>query len=261
MAGAVEDRWVDGEAGRVFVRRWPVEGSGRAPIVLLHDSLGSVAQWRELPSKLAQTTSREVIAYDRLGFGQSDPRDELPSPAFVREEATTSFAAVRDALQLQHFVLFGHSVGGAMALEIAAAEGARCVGVVSESAQAFVEPRTRDGIRNAKATFASDAQMARLQRWHGDKARWVLEAWTEVWLDASFDVWSLRDCLPRVHCPVLAIHGDGDEYGSLSFPCTIADGVAGPSRMVALQGCGHVPHREQEAVVFEIVTEFLATLD
>ena len=261
MPGAVEDRWVDGEAGRVFVRRWPVEGSGRAPIVLLHDSLGSVAQWRDFPSKLAQATSREVIAYDRLGFGQSDPRDERPSPGFVREEATSSCAAVRDALQLQHFVLFGHSVGGAMALEIAAAEGARCVGVVSESAQAFVEPRTRAGIRDAKAAFASDAQMARLQRWHGDKARWVLEAWTEVWLDASFDDWSLRDCLPRVHCPVLAIHGDGDEYGSLSFPCTIADGVAGPSRMVALQGCGHVPHREQEAVVFEIVTEFLATLD
>ena len=256
-----EDLFAPSAEGRVFVRRWPVEGSGRAPIVLLHDSLGSVAQWRDFPSKLAQATSREVIAYDRLGFGQSDPRDELPSPAFVREEASSSFAGVRDALQLQHFVLFGHSVGGAMALEIAAAEGARCVGVVSESAQAFVEPRTRTVIRDAKAAFASDAQMARLQRWHGDKARWVLEAWTEVWLDASFDDWSLRDCLPRVHCPVLAIHGDGDEYGSLAFPRTIADGVAGPARMVALQGCGHVPHREQEAVVFEIVTEFLATLD
>ena len=256
-----EDLFAPSAEGRVFVRRWPVEGSGRAPIVLLHDSLGSVAQWRDFPSKLAQATSREVIAYDRLGFGQSDPRDERPSPGFVREEATSSFASVHDALQLERFVLFGHSVGGAMALEIAAEDGARCVGVVSESAQAFVEPRTRDGIRDAKAAFAADAQMARLQRWHGDKARWVLEAWTEVWLDASFDDWSLRDCLPRVHCPVLAIHGDGDEYGSLSFPCTIADGVAGPSRMVALQGCGHVPHREQEAVVFEIVTEFLATLD
>ncbi len=256
-----EELFAPSTEGRVFVRRWPVDGSDRVPIVLLHDSLGSVAQWRDFPSKLAQATSREVIAYDRLSFGQSDPRDERPSPGFVREEATSSFAAVHDALQLERFVLFGHSVGGAMALEIAAAEGARCVGVVSESAQAFVEPRTRDGIRDAKAAFASDAQMARLQRWHGDKARWVLEAWTEVWLDASFDDWSLRDCLPRVHCPVLAIHGDGDEYGSLAFPRTIADGVAGPSRMVALQGCGHVPHREQEAVVFEIVTEFLATLD
>lgn len=256
-----EDLFAPSAAGCVFVRRWPVEGSGRAPMVLLHDSLGSVKQWRELPSKLAQTTSREVIAYDRLGFGQSDPRDELPSPAFVREEATTSFAGVRDALQLEHFVLFGHSVGGAMALEIAAVEGARCVGVVSESAQAFVEPRTRAGIRDAKAAFASDAQMARLQRWHGDKARWVLEAWTEVWLDASFDDWSLRDCLPRVHCPVLAIHGDGDEYGSLAFPRTIADGVGGPSRMVVLQCCGHVPHRQREAEVRALVAAFLATLD
>ena len=150
-----EELFAPSTEGRVFVRRWPVEGSGRAPIVLLHDSLGSVAQWRELPSKLAQTTSREVIAYDRLGFGQSDPRDERPSPGFVREEATSSFAAVRDALQLERFVLFGHSVGGAMALEIAAAEGARCVGVVSESAQAFVEPRTRDGIRIN--TFMLDA--------------------------------------------------------------------------------------------------------
>ena len=71
-----EDLFAPSAEGRVFVRRWPVEGSGRAPIVLLHDSLGSVAQWRDFPSKLAQATSREVIAYDRLGFGQSDPRDE-----------------------------------------------------------------------------------------------------------------------------------------------------------------------------------------
>ena len=46
----------------IFLRRWHVGDGDAAPIVLLHDSLGSVAQWRDFPAHLAQATARDVIA-------------------------------------------------------------------------------------------------------------------------------------------------------------------------------------------------------
>ena len=60
---------------------------------------------------------------------------------------------------------FGHSVGGAMALAAAAWHPARCRAVVTATAQAFVEPRTRAGIQAAKAAFGDPARFAKLAKW------------------------------------------------------------------------------------------------
>jgi pimeloyl-ACP methyl ester carboxylesterase len=78
----------------------------------------------------------------------------------------------------------------------------------------------------------------------GAMAQWVLDAWTKVWLDPVFASWSLDPHLGRVECPVLAIHGDSDEFSSTEFPRTITKGVAGPAEMAILEGCRHVSHRE-----------------
>jgi pimeloyl-ACP methyl ester carboxylesterase len=151
-------------------------------------------QWRDFPQALAMATGREVIAYDRLGFGRSSARSGLPSMGFIAEEGTLHFPALRDALGLSRYALFGHSVGGAMALAIAANDR-RCEAVVTESAQAFVEERTLEGIRAARAQFADPAQLAKLERWHGDKARWVLEAWAECgWRRSSGRGASMHCC-------------------------------------------------------------------
>jgi len=250
------DRLIALADGQVFVRHWPVAGSTLAPIVLLHDSLGCVALWRDFPAQLAAASGRDVIAYDRLGYGQSSPRLAPAQPDFIEQEANTLLPALLAALGLTRYVLFGHSVGGGMALTHAA-QAAGCVAVVSESAQAFVEPRTREGIVAAKAGFAEAAQFARLTRWHGERARWVLDAWTETWLLPLFDDWSLSPWLARVRCPVLAIHGDQDEFGSHAFPRRIAAEVAGPSQLLLLDHCGHVPHRELPQAVLAGVYGFL----
>jgi hypothetical protein len=50
----------------------------------------------------------------------------------------------------------------------------------------------------------------------------VLDAWTSTWLDPDFASWTLAPTLPRVACPVLAIHGSDDEYGSMRHPEMIA---------------------------------------
>jgi pimeloyl-ACP methyl ester carboxylesterase len=178
----VTDSLLPVPGGNVFVRRWSLRRSDFPPIILLHDSLGSVELWRDFPVALANATNREVIAYDRLGFGKSSPRTELPSADFIRDEAETFFPVVRRALGIARFSLFGHSVGAAMALMVAALQGDGCEAVITESAQAFVEPRTLSGIRSAKAEFNDPDQFAKIAKWHGENARWVLDAWTEVWL-------------------------------------------------------------------------------
>ncbi|MBS0215673.1 MAG: alpha/beta fold hydrolase [Proteobacteria bacterium] len=244
-------------AGQLHVRCWGTPTT-RAPILLLHDSLGSAALWRDFPDALVQATGRQVYAYDRFGFGESSARHQRPSIRFIEEEATQVFPALMDALSLQRCVSFGHSVGGAMALTIAAKHPGRCEAVVSLSAQASVEQRTLDGIRAAQARFAQPGQLDRLARWHGDKAAWVLDAWAGVWLSPGFRDWSLIPTLAEIHCPALVIHGDGDEYGSVEFPRSIAANVPGPVRLEILEGCGHLPHRERREEVLEIVAAFLA---
>jgi pimeloyl-ACP methyl ester carboxylesterase len=251
------DILLDVKGGTVFARRWqPAAVSTGVPLVLLHDSLGCVDLWRDFPGTLARRLGRPVVAYDRLGFGLSSARNQPPGPEFIREEAEEFFPAVLQGLGIAGFALFGHSVGGAMALLAAARAGDRCTAVVSESAQAFVEDRTVAAVRRAKALFQQPEQFERLARWHGAKARWVLDAWTGVWLSPEFAPWSLGPDLPLVGCPVLVLHGDEDEYASARFPQFIRDRVGGPAEMHVLGGCGHVPHRERPDVVTELVARF-----
>ena len=239
--------------GNIYVKKWIPETIKRNEvIVLLHDSLGCCDLWRDFPAVLAERFSQEVIAYDRLGFGRSDARVELPSLSFIEEEATHYFPAIKKHLSINQFILVGHSVGGGMAVNIAARDS-DCVALVTMAAQAFVEPLTIQGIVEAKEMFMQPGQMDRLSKWHSDKAQWVLDAWTNAWLAEEFADWSLGDVIGQVTCPLLAIHGEGDEYGSSAFPEFIVSRSGGTAHMLLLEGCGHVPHREKTTEVIAAI--------
>ena len=248
--------------GPVHAQRWPAAPGreSRAPIVLLHDSLGCSELWRGFPQDLARATGHAVISYDRLGFGRSAPHPGLLSADFVAAEAQGSFAALLDAFAIDRFMVFGHSVGGGMAVSIAAAYGTRCQGVITESAQSFVEPLTLDGIRAARDSFAAPGQMQRLEKYHPGKARWVLDAWVDTWLAPEFRGWNLDAALARVRSPMLVFQGADDEFGSARQPERIAALAGGPVSLVMLAGCGHVPHRECTTQLLERVQAFVAQL-
>ena len=249
------------EDGRIFVKSWvPEAASEYAPLLMLHDSLGCVALWRNFPEEACKRLNRKIIAYDRLGFGKSDPRSGRPSSRFVEEEAERVFPVLREALGLERLALLGHSVGGSMAVNIAARYPEACEALVTVSSQAFVEDRTVAGLEEAKRQFEEPAHFARLEKYHGDKARWVLDAWTGVWLSQAFADWSLFDVLPLVTCPLLAVHGESDEYGSAAFPESIAAKAGGPSSVLILEDCGHIPHREQPEALLEAVARFIRAL-
>lgn len=260
MTIATHDHWIATEKGMLFARAWrPSDQSGDADatIVLFHDSLGCVELWRDFPHRLAAATRRCVVAYDRLGFGRSDPYPGLLPMSFIRDEGEAVVPQLRESLGLGSMILFGHSVGGGMAIATAARWPEGCAAVVTESAQTFVEDQTVAGLRAARVEFAEPGQLERLARYHGGKARWVLDSWIETWLSPTFANWRLDDDLRGVRCPTLAIHGDRDEYGSVEHPERIARLTQGPSRAVILEGCGHVPHREQPTRVLDEVRRFV----
>lgn len=250
----MEDFFVSTPQGRLFARHWPAEGP-LAPIILIHDSLGSVDLWRGFPGLLSEATGRAVLAYDRLGFGRSDPRRGRLPTSFIDDEAL-NLPYLCAKFAWDRVVLFGHSVGGGMALSAAAQFPSVTAAVVTEAAQAFVEDCILDGIRAAKAEFEKPGQFDRLRRYHGDNAQWVLDAWTEAWHSDAFAGWTLDEALRRVTCPVLAIHGEHDEYGSMAHPRRIG-ALPAHGQTLILKDCGHIPHREKPDEVLSAVGDFL----
>ena len=250
-ATAVEDLIVGATSRHLAVRIWtPNADDGAAPILLYHDSLGCIAMWRDFPEMLAVATGRKVIAYDRLGFGQSDPYPGLLDPSFVAAEGEESVPL------LQRVCGFGAFIAWGMAVEAAARHAAQCAGLVTLGAQAFVEDLTVQGIQDARGDLETETGIAKLAKYHGDKAEWVLRAWVDTWLSSAFKDWSLADALAGVTCPVLAIHGAQDEYGSRKHAEMIA-GRAGQAMI--LDNCGHFPHREATLIVIESIQRMFSS--
>lgn len=253
----VEEFTIEVPDGNIYLKKWtPNTSASKAPVILLHDSLGSVDLWKDFPAVLSENLTRPIIAYDRLGFGKSDSRNDLPSKTFIEEEASKYFPAIKKHLGIQNYVLCGHSVGGGIAIHIAS-QDADCDAVITVSSQAFIEERTLQGIADAKKMFEQAGQIERLEKWHGNKASWVLRAWTEVWLSSDFANWSVTPAIHNVRCPLLAIHGENDEFGSAAFPEFLSQNTNGPANTLLLKDCGHVPHKEKPQEVISAVKDLL----
>lgn len=246
---------------KIVAKQWqPVSKPKYCPIVLLHDSLGSISLWRDFPAQLASRTQRIVIAYDRIGYGQSDPITHPQPHDFITREAHIVFPAIKSYFALQEFVVIGHSVGGCMALNIAATDS-QCQAVVSMSAASCVEPQTLQGIRDVQKQFAESDKMLRLSKHHGNKAEWVFNAWTSIWLSDAFADWNLDYCLDDVRCKAFIIHGENDEYGSLDSPERMVQKIGGKTRKFYIKNCGHIPHREAPDEVLAQLQDFLTSTE
>lgn len=251
---------ISAPGGDLFLRQWPGRHPALSPLIMFHDSLGCVELWRDFPGLLSDATGRSVIAYDRLGFGRSAANTAALQPDFTRHESSSALAAIRAALGIHAMIPFGYSVGGSVAMAAAAAYPGDTKAVITMAAQSFVEGRTLDGIRAARDHFCDPAQIERLARYHGDKASWVLGAWLDTWLAPAFADWTMDDDLRGVSCPVLAMHGDRDEYGSAAHPERMRRLCAGSCVVRMIPDCGHTPHREKPDVILTAVTEFLETI-
>jgi pimeloyl-ACP methyl ester carboxylesterase len=231
-------------------------GVAARPIVMLHEGLGSVAQWKDFPDRLAAATRRRVLAYSRWGYGASEPLAGPLGVDFMHVEALGTLPPLLDALDVSEPILFGHSQGSSMALIHAARAHRSVTAVVAIAPLVFVEGYGLDSIRQARVAFLDTDLREKLARYHDDveSAFW---GWNDIWLNPDFATWNIEALLPKIACPVLTIQGLEDEYGTIEQIHRIARAV--PSlRRLELPQCGHSPHRDQPETVLAAVTSFLA---
>jgi pimeloyl-ACP methyl ester carboxylesterase len=247
-------------AGRKLSYEWFGEGRGRPDLVFLHEGLGSIRQWRDFPAQVAGATGCRALVYDRYGYGQSDVLAEARRTVnFMHDEALKSVPDLISFFKLQNPILVGHSDGASIAL-IYAGAGHEVRGVVAMAPHVFIEPVCLTSIVKAKEAFERTDLPEKLGRYHRD-ARKTFYGWADVWLDPKFERWDIReDYLPKVRCPVLAIQGEDDEYGTMAQLDEIARRVAGPSELVKLERCGHSPFREQPQATLDAVSRFVRSL-
>lgn len=238
--------------------RWTGAAAADVPVmVFLHEGLGSVAMWKDFPDRLCAQLGLRGLVYSRPGYGKSTPRgrDERWGPDFLLRQATEVLPPLLDALGVQRPWLFGHSDGGSIALLHAARFPQALRGAIVVAPHIFVEEVSIASIRAARAAYRAQGLRARLARYHDDVDS-AFYGWNDIWLSADFRGWNIEQELDAIRCPLLALQGDADEYGTLRQITGIRD--RRPStRLVALPGCGHSPHREQPEALIAAVAEFM----
>ena len=228
-------------------------------IVLLHEGLGSVSLWRDVPARLRERTRCTVVAYSRYGYGRSDPFAEPREPDYMHHEGEVVLPALLAALDVERPVLFGHSDGASIALIFAGSRPVAARALVLEAPHVFVEELSVRSISAAKRTFATTDLPARLGRHHADAAA-TFAGWNDVWLDPRFRDWNIESYASRVTCPVLLIQGRDDQYGTVAQLESIASRIAG-TRTLLVPNAGHSPHRDAPELVLDQVADFVASLE
>ena len=246
---SIEYLWIDAEA------------PDAPPLVFLHEGLGSVAMWRDFPAQLCAASGCRGLVYSRPGYGRSTPRgaDERWPPDFLERQAREVLPAFLDTVgvdpRAQPVILFGHSDGGSIALLAAGEPAAAWAGVIVMAPHLFAEDVSLTSIRAIRDSYRSSDLRSRLARFHDDPDS-AFYGWNDVWLDADFATFSLEAAVSRIRCPVLAIQGVDDEYGTMAQIDAIAARVADCS-LLKLAACGHSPQRDQPEAVVAAVARWL----
>ena len=242
----------------------------RAPIVFLHEGLGSVSMWRDWPGTVCSASGRAGLVYSRRGYGQSSATPDFRGtpglrngnrsgrllPDYLHHEARVVLPALLARLGLTRPVLLGHSDGASIALLHAAA--LPVTACIAMAPHVVVEDVTVQAIRQARTAFEAGDLRSRLARYHADVdcAFWQ---WNDIWLDPAFRAFDIRANCRHIRAPLLAIQGLEDPYGTLA-QITQIDLPAGLLTRVALEACGHTPQRDQQEAVTQHIADFLAPL-
>ena len=235
-----------------------------APLVFLHEGLGSVAMWQgragDWPQQVCQATGRAGWVYSRRGYGQSPAIPDVRGSGrlgadYMHREALEVLPALLHEWGVDKPVLIGHSDGGTIALLHAARYAV--AGCVVMAPHLMVEDMTVSAIEAAKQAYETGDLRQKLLRYHADVdcAFWQ---WNDVWLSQAFRSFDIREECKTIKAPVLALQGVDDAYGSLRHINELH--TAGTVERHVLPDCGHSPHKDQAQKSLELVVGFLKWL-
>jgi len=227
-------------------------------LVFLHEGLGCIDLWRDIPETLSTWTGFPAFAYSRFGYGRSDPAP-LPWPATYMHDEARLLPRILDAAGIGRAILVGHSDGGTIAAIHAAKADPRVIALVTIAAHFFVEDINIAAIEAIRETYATTDLRARLGRYHNDPDN-AFHGWNGAWLHPDFRAFDITADLTRIRVPILAIQGADDPYGTEAQLAAVTDHalVKAETRMIA--GARHAPHLEARNETLAAITGFILDL-
>jgi pimeloyl-ACP methyl ester carboxylesterase len=242
-----------------------IQSSAASPnaqtIVLLHEGLGCVQMWRDFPQLLSNATHRRVLAYSRQGYGGSSPVTGARDIEFMRDEALRVLPALLKALAVHEPILVGHSDGASIAL-LAAATQTNILAAIAIAPHLFVEEICITAITQTRAAFKDDTTQLRTQlrnklaKFHSD-VDGAFYGWADVWLNPNFLHWNIETDVASIRCPVLAIQGEQDQYGTMKQLDQLKVHVP-QTQLLKLDHCRHSPQFDQLEKVLSAICNFLS---
>jgi pimeloyl-ACP methyl ester carboxylesterase len=252
---------IDWRGRRVRIEHaWVGDEGARPLVVFLHEGLGSLAMWKDFPARLCAALGARGLVYSRPGYGRSTPRnsDERWLPDFMHRQAYEVLPALLQALHVEAPIwLFGHSDGASIALLYAARHPHAVAGAVVLAPHILVEDLAVTSIHEARRAYVETDRKSRLARYHDDvdSAFW---GWNDIWLDPAFRAWNIEGEIAAIRCPLLAVQGLDDEYGTLEQIRGIRRRVP-QTELLVLPDCRHSPQRDQPEAVIDAVARFVST--
>lgn len=231
------------------------------PMVFIHGSGDSARIWRlqvEEPGKDCQ-----VAAIDLPGHGER--ADTLPETATVQDYAEAAHSIIQGELQLDHPIIAGHSLGGAIALTMALEYGAELRGLILIGTGARL--RVHPSLLEAALTAPQQAkrqltELAVTLSNVGTLAQTLLheQATPEPnILYRDLAACNTFDCMVRLHeisLPTLIICGADDRMTPVKYSQFLYDHMKGATLCV-IPNAGHYVMREQPEQVNQAIREWL----
>jgi uncharacterized protein len=217
--------------GGIPLRGWLFRASGerRGLLVYLHGICDNRAGGIGLAKRFGPK-GWDVLAYDGRAHGMSGGD---ACTYGVLEKGDLSKAL--DVLKADRVVLFGSSLGAAVALQAAPLDP-RIAGVIAESPFSSLAEVARD----RAPWFATDAEVASALTIAGQKGGFAVDAASPV---AS---------APGIRVPVLLVHGERDRDTRPEHSLRIEAALTGPKRLLIVPGAGHNGTLQGAAVWAEI---------
>lgn len=241
----------------IFYLEYKAETVAYPPLVLIHGAGGSRHDW---PEGLQQLPNAHVLTLDLPGHGNS------PGPG---RQDTLEYAQIvcelLDALNIDRAIIAGHSMGGAIAQQIAIYMPERAVGIilVGTGSKLPVEPTLPQRIID---DYAAAVDWLTKWSWGVDVSDEVKDGGRQRLLSVAPEIlqgdylacqaFDARSHLDQIAAPTLVLGSDADRMMNIKFSVTLAEKIP-DARLVVLEGAGHNFPLERPAEVVDAITAWL----
>ena len=195
---------------------WPVARADAPAVLYFHGSrwnlTGQLSRIRQL-----HEFGFSVLAIDYRGFGKS--AGGVPSEESVYEDARAAWQRFAELVpDARRRIIYGHSLGGAVAVDLAAS---------LDQADGAADPEAARGLI-VESSFTTLVDMAKSLSYTWLPVQWILSQ--------KFDTLGK---IARVKMPVLFVHGDADRFVPARFSQALYDATRAPKRLLLVEGGSH----------------------